>query len=579
MIQTDKNTKASYWFIAAAIVSCLFQLFWFASKCFNQIDIDGIGYLGVAHHLRRGEFNAAIDGFRSPLISWLIALASFASPDYLHIGKLINIATFLLSLALLFVLTQKLWHSRQAASLAVLMFALGRGLTVAAVQMITPDFLFAALALIYFIVLLRCLRRDRLQDWFLLGLIHGLAYLAKAFALPWLAVCTLVALGLSAQSWKTNVSRLALAVLIPALVAAGWATVLHSKYGVYTTGTQFKVNLLQWTLRAYNQHQDTTYTLLRDTSKAFDEFGTGDPMPPGSWPWTYPLSLRQVLPGMVRAEASNVPSVLKEMTIVTTLGGLIAFMAMLTILACRRNQYSVEWRFASVIAVGAVSLVVAYSMLVFDERYLFPLIPLLLAIAAGFLVLDSEFDHRGWQKISIALVILGTITSIVYPSSPFRVLSRDFQDICYDAGRRLQAHTGSTVVSIGSGPFPEHGVGWEAGYKSSFFGGRKIIAAMDTLPQSTQLGTFITDLRKASPDAILVWGRPDNASYLVLKHILMLEYPHSSSEEVFDPVLGEVGTVLFTQTQRTARKEYVPAGTLDALGLQKYSVTVFASLA
>jgi dolichyl-phosphate-mannose-protein mannosyltransferase len=569
MMQTDKDSKATYWFIAAAIVSCLFQLFWFASKCFNQIDIDGIGYVGVAHHLRRGEFHAAIDGFRSPLISWLIALASFASPDYLHIGKLINIATFLLSLALLFVLTQKLWHSRLAASLAVLMFALGRGLTVAAVQMITPDFLFAALALIYFIVLLRCLRKDRLQDWFLLGLIHGLAYLAKAFALPWLVVCTLVALGLSAQSWKTKVPRLALAALIPALVAAGWATVLHSKYGVYTTGTQFKVNLLQWTLRAYNQHHDTTYTVLKDTSKAFDEFGTGDPMPPGSWPWTYPLSLRQVLPGIVRAEAYNVPRVLKEMTIVTTLGGLIAFMAMLAILACRRNQYSVEWRFASVIAVGAVSLVVAYSMLVFDERYLFPLIPLLLAIAAGFLVLDSEFDHRGWQKISIALVILGTITSIVYPSSPFRVLTRDFQDICYDAGRRLQAHTGSTVVSIGSGPFPEHGVGWEAGYKSSFFGGRKIIAAMDTLPQSTQLGSFITDLRKTSPDAILVWGRPDNASYLELKHSLMLEYPHSSSEEVFDPVLGEVGTVLFTQTQRTARKEYVPAGTLDALRIAK----------
>jgi hypothetical protein len=139
--------------------------------------------------------------------------------------------------------------------------------------MITPDFLFAALTLIYFIALLPCFRRDRLQDWFFLGLVHGLAFLAKAFALPWLAVCTFVALGVSIDSssikpWKAKITRLAVAALIPMMFAAGWATVLHSKYGVFTTGTQFKVNLLQWTLHAYSEHADATYALLRDTSHA-----------------------------------------------------------------------------------------------------------------------------------------------------------------------------------------------------------------------------------------------------------------------------------------------------------------------
>src|SRR5204862_6453812 len=115
-----------------------------------------------------------------------------------------------------------------------------------ATQAIIPDFLFAALTLVYFIILLRCLRRNRPQDWLLLGLIHGLAFLTKAFALPWLALCTLVALVLSCQPWRKKFPRLALAALIPMLVAAGWSTVLHSKYGFFTTGTQFKVNLLQW---------------------------------------------------------------------------------------------------------------------------------------------------------------------------------------------------------------------------------------------------------------------------------------------------------------------------------------------
>src|ERR1700690_450307 len=263
-MQSDNDSKASSWFIAVTVVSCAFQLLWFASKCFNQIDIDGMGYLGIARHLRQGEFHAAVNAFRSPLISWLIATISLGGGDYLHIGKLINIGAFLLSVALLYALTRKLWHSRLVASLAILMFTLGRGLVPSAVLAVTPDFLFAALTLVYFIVLLRCLREDRLQDWFTLGSVHGLAFLAKAFALPWLAVCTLVALGLtalgpttleptalgvSAKPWKTRLAPLALAALIPALVAASWAAVLHSRYGSFTTGTQFKGNLLQWTFR------------------------------------------------------------------------------------------------------------------------------------------------------------------------------------------------------------------------------------------------------------------------------------------------------------------------------------------
>jgi hypothetical protein len=463
-----------------------------------------------------------------------------------HIGKLINIATFLLSLTLLYVLTKKLWRSRLVASVAVLMFSLGRGLSSSALSMVTPDFLFAALTLLYFIILLQCLREDHLKNWFSLGVVHALAFLAKAFALPWLAVCTLVALAFSVRPWKARVARLALAALIPVLIASGWATVLHSKYRVFTTGTQFRVNLLQWTLHAYSDHRDSTYALLSDTSKEVDEFGAGDPMPPASWPWTYVLTLKQVVPKMIGAEARNAPRVLKELMIVTTLGGLVAFIAALAILTGRRRQYPVEWRFAVVVAASALTLVTTYSTLVFDERYLFPLVPLVLAVAARFLVSDAEFDHHQWRKLCIALAVLGTFAAMVYPSSPFRLLTRDFQSSCYDAGHRLQEHTGLRLVSIGSGPYPEHGVGWEAGFKASFFGQRRIVAATEALPQSTQLNSLAADLRKASPDAILVWGKPDDTRYIVLLQSVTLQYSRGSSAKIVDPVLGEVGTVLFT---------------------------------
>jgi Dolichyl-phosphate-mannose-protein mannosyltransferase len=544
-MHSESRSRASKWFLTAAILCCAVQLFWFASKCFNQIDYDGMAYVGIARHLRQGEFHAAINAFRSPLLSWLIAAATVGSADYLHIGKLINVGALLLSVALLYALTEKVWHSRVVASAAVLLLVLGRGLAASAVAMITPDFLFAALVLIYFIVLLRCLRNDSLKDWFYLGIVHGLAFLAKAFALPWLALCTLIAVVVSGKPWETRPARLGAAALIPVLVATGWATVLHSKYGVFTTGTQLKANLLQWTLRANSEHHDTTYALLRNTAKEVDEYVVDDPMPPGSWPWEYRVSITPALPKMIFAEERNIPRVLKEMMIVATPGGLIAFIATLMIVARRRLQYPVEWRFALVVAASALILVLAYSMLVFDARYLYPLIPLVLAIAARFLIPDREFNHGGWRKLSIALVFLGIIASMVYPSSPFRLLTRDFQASCYDAGTRLRAHAGSRVVSIGSGPYLEHGVGWEAGYKASFFGRRKIVGAMDYLPTSAQLSGLSMDIPKAAPDAVLVWGRSDETKYAGLINSLKLQYPHNSIETIIDPTLGEVGVVLF----------------------------------
>jgi hypothetical protein len=381
-----------------------------------------------------------------------------------------------------------------------------------------------------------------LKDWFSLGIVHALAFLAKAFALPWLGLCTAFALVLSDKPWKTRAARLGSAALIPLIVAAGWAAVLHSKYGVFTTGSQFKVNLLQWTLHTNPEHRDTTYALLRNTAKDLD-----DPMPPGSWPWTYHVNAKQAFPKIILSEKHIVPLVLKELTIVVTPGTLIAFIVTFAIITGKKHLYPVEWRLTAVIAASALSLVLAYSMLVFDGRYLFPLIPLVFAVGARFLVADAVLNHKWWRRISIALVVLGLFVSFIYPSSPFRLLTRDFQVVSYEAGALLRRHAASSrVVSIGSGPFPESGVGWEAGYQAAYFGGGKLIGTMDSLPSSIELGTLVADLGKAVPDAILVWGRPSDDRYTALVRTLASQYPYNAVERITDPVLGEVGAILLT---------------------------------
>jgi hypothetical protein len=157
----EREDKLSDYFIVATFISCIGQVFWFASKCFTQIDYDGMSYVGIARHLSHGQFHAAISAFRSPLISWIIAAGSLLDGDLLRVGKFTSIGSFFASTAPVFYLAKRLWHSRLVASIAGLWFSLVRGLAATSVITIVPDLLLTALVLIYFLILLRCLRTDR----------------------------------------------------------------------------------------------------------------------------------------------------------------------------------------------------------------------------------------------------------------------------------------------------------------------------------------------------------------------------------------------------------------------------------
>jgi hypothetical protein len=532
-----KSSRLAALLVVATFISCVFQLWWFWSKCVHQIDIDGIDYVGIALKLRQGLFFSSVNGFRSPLISWIIALIPL---DVFRAGKLVSVATYLVCVGLTYILALRLWQSKAVAGTAALLFSLSRGVAFGAVAMITPDLLLTAIVLVYFLVLLEFVRHDRHS--LLLGVIHAIAFLAKAFALPWLTVMSLTAVLLSAGSFKRRSQRFLLAILFPLLAVAFWSLILHSKYGVFTTGTQFKTNLLQWTLKAYREPQASRYTVLRDITRGTDEYMVGDPMPPGSWAWSYRLKLRQVAPAVLKAESKNLPAMVKEFAILSNPGLLLGF-SILVVRFIRRRQ-KLE-RFAPTIAiiilVGALALVFAYSMLVFDSRYLLPLLPLVIAFGTRFLVPDPSLKSSFFRPLCWGLVSAGVIFFAAYRSSPFRVQTRDFQTICYRTGAILAHEPVKTVVSIGSGPFPEHGVGWEAGYKAAYFAGKKLIATDEIAPSEKELPAVMSDLAKAAPDAVFVWQSDDDKRRRLLS---TLERHYSEKARILDPVLGDVGVLL-----------------------------------
>jgi 4-amino-4-deoxy-L-arabinose transferase-like glycosyltransferase len=363
------------------------------------------------------------------------------SRNFTLLGRLVTIASFLLCLLLLYALTLRLWRSRTAAALAVFWFSAARGLVFLAVGSMVADFVLTSCVLLYFILLLDALRQNRPAHWIRLGAAHGLAFLAKAIAMPWLSIASAIAVLLrDERSPRRLATSFLLAFLFPVIVWISWGTALRTKYGVFTAGYQLRTNLMTNWRRQQSHRRIGDSLAFSDTSSLYDHYMVGE-----SWPSVQTFSLRNagLLTMIVATEVRNIPQAVKETLILLTPAGALAFPFMLALLIRNRGQYKSEAVLAVVALISTLSLIVAYCMLVFDGRYLIPIVPVLIAVCCPLLLpsdLASGAPHASpWlQKAGLGLLAASIVFFAVYWASPFRTVDRDFEASCYQAAAVLR---------------------------------------------------------------------------------------------------------------------------------------------
>jgi 4-amino-4-deoxy-L-arabinose transferase-like glycosyltransferase len=549
------RTERTCWLILLALtsVNCVFQIAWFWRFHSYNINMDGISYVGLARHLADGNWKQSLHGYWSPLASWMIAAASMFDRNlfgrnFTLAGRVVTISSFLLCLPLLYRLTFKLWHSRTAAVLAVFWFCAGRALIAIAVEGIFADFILTACVLLYFIFLLNAIRDNKSSAWIFMGAAHGLAFLAKAVAMPWLSISTVLALILrNARSPRRLASSFLLAFLFPAIVWASWGTILRTKYGVFTTGYQLRANLMVNWARWQNHRLLGDNLAFRELPSVYDNYMVGE------WPWSsisgFSLRNPALLKMIVATEIRTLPQAAKEGTILLTPAGVLAFPLMLFLLIRRRDSYEDETRFGAIVLLSALSLIVAYCMLVFDERYLTPILPLLIAVGCPLvlprkLVPDSPHIAPWLQKPALGLFAASVVFFAVYWASPLRTASRDYEVSCYQAAAILRNDKPSgTLVSLGEGPYPEHGAGFEVGTYAAYFAGWRVVASNYALPPVSDAADLAGKALAVHADAVAVWGSPPDPRYVELLRGIRGAPDLAFVNAFFDPYKGEVGTL------------------------------------
>jgi len=211
-----------------------------------QINPDGISYISIAQKYIHQDYNNAINGYWSPLLSWLLIPFLILGFKPLLTVKLlsltIGVTTIIQSNLLIKTLNIK------GSLRFVVLYLIAIIIIYFALIVITPDLLFVCLGLGF----INSILNPSYVNYKYAGLISGLLgsglYLAKSFGFPFfLASFIIVNLIFYFRSENEQIKaiifkKFILGIIVFTLISTCWISIISIKYGYLTIGTSGSYN-------------------------------------------------------------------------------------------------------------------------------------------------------------------------------------------------------------------------------------------------------------------------------------------------------------------------------------------------
>jgi len=498
---TTDSSNDRYWLLALA-AGYLVVGVPLAARCLNQLNPDSVSYLLLAEHWARGEWGAGIVGHWSPLLPGLISLLLRVGVSPLVAARAILLLSGLGLSFGTWCLLGRLGLSRPfrwAGTLAFAIMALERGTNI-----LTPDILVAVVLSVYFWQTLDSSLVQRSGTAFKCGLVAGIAYLAKAYALPFFLLHFSVLAVIYSRRAGPGATRRALRTFALGLAGAAifvlpWATAISVKYGYPTITTASAIGAeitpegekrLPQLCRLYHPQEGR----LNAWEDPFD--GTV------SYPARNPIVRRDSFKHHLRKIDSNLTRFRHFVGYAAhwdILSGML-FFALLVVIAGRAPRpatTSLQWIIWTV-AAYASGYVVFHAL----PRYFLPLEPILLALA--FLLLQMLITSGGEHDISGGKRFLfrrrgclaGVILAAVFMINPLAYVSSRFLDPPEFAEARVAEQLRSLPLHS-----PMAASKWNSGVYVSYHLRMKYLGR----PASTSPTAMTKELQEAGVGTFLVW--------------------------------------------------------------------------
>jgi hypothetical protein len=370
----------------------------------HQINPDGIAYISIAEKYADGKFIDALNGYWGPLLSWLLIPFSLLDLNMQAGAKTVAVLSGLGTLILFWALLSKWRTNRKARTLATISLV-PLVLYWALPSPITPDLLMITVMLAYIYLVPP-------TSWgakrsILLGAIIAAGYYTKAYFLPFATVHLLAIVTWQAylkRYWHEALHYYGAALMVAALLIAPWVGVLSAKYGEFTLSStgRYNFSLLHPTSPGHPMHYQGLLPPTNDTAITIWEDPSVLAMP--SWS---PIRSSNEAKHYVQTVISNIRTNAYLFFTFSVFSLAILAVGLLSL----HKTWATRNYLKFILVLAIVLYSAGYSLLVVEERYLWPAFVLLVLL----LVLLTEQHLKGRRlsyTIRIGIVMLMASTMI-----------------------------------------------------------------------------------------------------------------------------------------------------------------------
>lgn len=212
-----------------------------------QISPDGVSYIRIAQNYLHGYFHEAINGYWSPLLSWLLLPFLLVGASPLVSAKIINIGAGEIVVIASWVLLRNFTDRRLIRTYITACIALISLDWVFVGSVVSPDLLLTACLVSYFTVIFSD-RYPTKKLAIVSGAMGGTAFLAKAYALPFFIVFHTI-FHMYRYYWQPSRERkvwlraFGLSSAIFVAICVPWILVISTKYYHLTFSTSSSFNI------------------------------------------------------------------------------------------------------------------------------------------------------------------------------------------------------------------------------------------------------------------------------------------------------------------------------------------------
>lgn len=387
---------------------------------------DSISYIHVAEHYISGHFSQAINGYWSPLFSWLLVPFLMVWPGKLGALfsiKILNLIIGCFTFFGLYLLEDKL---KFGIKIKIVTFVILIPITLYfAYSHPMPDLLVLTLLLFYMNFLLDNKYLSNLQMGVLSGFFGALAFLSKSFAFFFFIVHFMV---VNIDYWlrfkenrNTITKNFILGLMIFLAISGIWMGLISDKYDKLTIGTAGTYNY-----DIFGPGSQGSPVYYEGLMKPYDEYATSvwdDPSYIKVKDWS-PFSSIRNFNYQLALMVYNIFEIFKIIEGFSILSILIIVLALFLIFKSNNKLKNK----LTLLTLGLFIYLAGYSLIIVEMRYLWFVDVLLLIMGILCVKILSE-DYSIRKSLSMILVFLVCWSFVLFPIFNLYDISGDGKDV------------------------------------------------------------------------------------------------------------------------------------------------------